>query len=118
MYLIYEMDEKLFQKLSLLPEEIENEIKNMFYLMMISTNPLKFKDELILFKSSYNYRQFLKKNNTKINRAITKSKLDVILSIMNHRSCKKDNFDDIFMLYFGFRPFNGIINSLNHITIH
>jgi len=111
-------NDKILCDLKKLPIELEFDITNMFIMKMISLHPVMFKEELLLITSSIKYSTFLKLTKTNKGRSQISSKLSMIYRILSHRLCQKDHFNDVFTIFFGFKPEFFVLNIIKKINLH
>ena len=108
-------NDKILCDLKKLPIELEFDITNMFIMKMISLHPVMFKEELLLITSSSEYVNFLKLTKSNKGRSKIYSKLNMIYRILDFRFSKKEDFDYIFSIYFGFKPSFFVLNIIKNL---
>ena len=106
---------KLLCDIKKLPIELEVDITNIFIMKMILLNPIIFKEELLLTTSSSEYVNFLKLTKSNKGRSKISSKLNMIYRILDFRFSKKEDFDYIFSIYFGFKPSFFVLNIIKNL---
>ena len=106
-------NEVLMSLIKSLPEELENNINDIFLLRMMFLNPVPFKDELSVVFSK-KYCDFISLFETKIGLARVYAKIQVIYNILSSKYINED-FDEIFNDQIGFRPTLEIKNRLHKL---